>query len=170
MTKINRKTQIKEQLLSTKTPIKATEFADQFKVSRQTIVGDVALLRAKGEQIISTSRGYEYEHNRKFEEIVVCRHFPDQAETEMKLIVQAGVTIKDVMVDHPLYGQLVGQIRVKNDDDVEQFMQHMRKSRGHLLSELTDGIHSHTLSADNQVDLKQAKQRLEETGILYHEV
>lgn len=170
MTKKNRKMLIKEQLMGAKDPIKASDFAEQFDVSRQTIVGDIALLRAQGEQIISTSRGYEYEQVRDFEEIVVCRHFPDQAEQEMNLIVAEGVSIKDVTIDHPLYGQLSGQMRINNRHDVRQFIQHMRESKGHLLSELTGGIHSHTLSADSQAELKRAKKQLKISGILYHEV
>jgi transcriptional regulator of NAD metabolism len=168
--KNNRKISIKNQLLETKKPIKASALAEQFNVSRQTIVGDIALLRAQGEQIISTSRGYEYEKNHQFEEIVVCRHFPDQAEQEMDLIVAAGVTIKDVVIDHPIYGQLSGQMRVQSSADVKQFIQHIRERKGHLLSELTDGIHSHTLSADSLEDLKKAKEQLKKAGILYKEV
>lgn len=167
--KINRKIAIKNQLLETKTPIKAGTLAKQFEVSRQTIVGDIALLRAQGEPIISTSRGYEYAKNHRFEEIIVCRHFPDQAEREMELIVKEQVTIKDVMIDHPLYGQLVGQIRVQNSNDVKQFMQHVREAKGHLLSELTDGIHSHTLAADKMENIEKAKEQLKKVGILYKE-
>ena len=39
-------------------PVAASRLAEMFGVSRQVIVQDVALLRAEGEEILSTSRGY----------------------------------------------------------------------------------------------------------------
>ena len=39
-------------------PVSASALARELGVSRQVIVGDVALLRAAGEQILSTPRGY----------------------------------------------------------------------------------------------------------------
>ncbi len=36
----------------------ARELAETFNVSRQVIVGDIARLRAAGENILSTPRGY----------------------------------------------------------------------------------------------------------------
>jgi transcriptional regulator of NAD metabolism len=164
-----RKATIKKQLLENHAPIKATELAQQFNVSRQTIVGDIALLRAQGEPIIATARGYEYEQRQAFEAIIVCRHFPDQAQRELEMIVEANATIKDVIVEHPIYGQLVGQLRIRNQNDVNQFIEHVQASQGKLLSELTDGIHSHTITADSQADLNQVKKRLREAGILYQE-
>ena len=39
-------------------PVSAAALAKQFSVSRQIIVGDVALLRAGGAEIAATPRGY----------------------------------------------------------------------------------------------------------------
>ena len=39
-------------------PLSASSLAERFSVSRQVIVGDIALLRAMGYEIESTSRGY----------------------------------------------------------------------------------------------------------------
>ena len=39
-------------------PISAGQFAERFSVSRQVVVGDVALLRAAGANISATPRGY----------------------------------------------------------------------------------------------------------------
>ena len=38
--------------------LSAGELAARFDVSRQIIVGDIAILRAGGEEILSTARGY----------------------------------------------------------------------------------------------------------------
>ena len=48
MTSTERRIAIEEQLRSAATPVSATALANQFHVSRQVIVGDVALLRASG--------------------------------------------------------------------------------------------------------------------------
>ena len=55
MTSLERREQIREILITSKDPISATALAGRFSVSRQVIVGDIALLRAAGCSIISTS-------------------------------------------------------------------------------------------------------------------
>ena len=59
-----RQAHIKAALSTAAEPLSASSFARRFTVSRQTIVGDIALLRAQGEPIIATPRGYSYR----------CRH------------------------------------------------------------------------------------------------
>ena len=49
---------ILEILRGEEKPISGTYLAKKFKVSRQVIVQDVALLRAKGNDILATARGY----------------------------------------------------------------------------------------------------------------
>ena len=45
--------------LTAEHPVSATALAGQFSVSRQIIVGDIALLRAAGLDIVATPRGYK---------------------------------------------------------------------------------------------------------------
>ena len=47
------------QTLTADRPISATALAGRFSVSRQIIVGDIALLRAAGLDIVATPRGYK---------------------------------------------------------------------------------------------------------------
>mgnify|MGYP000010744733 CR=1 FL=1 len=49
---------ILSMLDETDTPLSGTELAHRFKVSRQVIVQDIALLRAEDKKILSTYRGY----------------------------------------------------------------------------------------------------------------
>ena len=58
MTAQERRNAILSHLQRGKSPLSATALAGLLGVSRQVIVGDVALLRAGGVQIVSTSRGY----------------------------------------------------------------------------------------------------------------
>ena len=53
-----RRQKIRETLERADHPISATTLAEQLGVSRQIIVGDVDLLRAAGEDISASPRGY----------------------------------------------------------------------------------------------------------------
>ena len=53
-----RRKQIMQTLANTEKPVSASKFAKTFGVSRQIIVGDIALLRAAGKSIVATARGY----------------------------------------------------------------------------------------------------------------
>lgn len=162
-----RQEKIKSILLTAKQPISANFFAKQFKVSRQTIVGDIALLRAHGEIILATPTGYEYKQPDDLKFTVVCQHDLNQTSQEMLTIIRDGGTILDVSVDHPLYGQLSGQLTVRSEADVKQFMYHLKQFKGHLLSEITDGIHSHDIAVDNSEQIEKIRQDLRDIGVLY---
>lgn len=53
-----RREYIMNALKQTDRPISASKLAKELSVSRQIIVGDVALLRASGEKVLATPRGY----------------------------------------------------------------------------------------------------------------
>ena len=53
-----RRDAILTKLQQAKQPVSAGALATQFSVSRQVIVGDIALLRAGGADISATPRGY----------------------------------------------------------------------------------------------------------------
>ncbi|NLC83886.1 MAG: HTH domain-containing protein, partial [Ruminococcaceae bacterium] len=58
MTAAERREEIATLLIGAAEPISAGTLAVQFSVSRQVIVGDIALLRAAGIDIQATPRGY----------------------------------------------------------------------------------------------------------------
>ena len=55
---MERREAVLERLRAAQAPVSAAALARQFSVSRQIIVGDVALLRAAGADITATPRGY----------------------------------------------------------------------------------------------------------------
>ena len=59
-----RRQAILNTLLNAGHPVSASALARQFSVSRQIVVGDVALLRAAGANISATPRGYVLETGR----------------------------------------------------------------------------------------------------------
>ena len=62
-------------------PVSAAALAERFSVSRQIIVGDVALLRAGGTDILATPRGYLLGgRGGGVERTVACVHAPEGME------------------------------------------------------------------------------------------
>ena len=58
-----RREKLLEILRNEAAPITGVELSKRLKVTRQIIVGDVALLRSSGRPIMSTARGYILEGN-----------------------------------------------------------------------------------------------------------
>ena len=111
------------QTLTADRPISATALAGRFSVSRQIIVGDIALLRAAGADISATPRGYVILRDQGgLTRTVACQHDADGMEQELNAMVDQGCTVLDVIVDHPIYGQLTGPLQLSNRYDVGQFL------------------------------------------------
>ena len=151
-------------------PITGSDLAARANVSRQVIVGDITLLKAKNEPIIATSQGYMYlKHGGEaphVERIIACKHRPEDTERELNLLVDHGVTVKDVKIEHAVYGDLTASIMVANRQEVKQFMERIKNTKAAFLSELTGGIHLHTISASTKEALDKAEKALLDEGIL----
>ncbi|WP_048602861.1 transcription repressor NadR [Rubeoparvulum massiliense] len=153
-------------------PITGTELAETLQVSRQVIVSDIALLRAKDQPIISTPQGYQYliPHEKVgVRKVIACQHSMQDAEEELTILVDHGVTVLDVIVEHPVYGELHGSLMVKTRWDVQQFLNQIKNNQAGLLSSLTNGIHLHTIEAEQMVQIEEACALLREKGILLME-
>ena len=70
----SRREAIKMHLEQSQMPVSATALASQLSVSRQVIVGDIALLRASGAPIEATPRGYVLSRPAGVYGQVVCCH------------------------------------------------------------------------------------------------
>ena len=77
---MDRKTRIMEIISGSDKPVSASKIAKELGVSRQIIVGDVALLRASGEDITATPRGYILDTNRSNHYTIAVKHNNDQLE------------------------------------------------------------------------------------------
>jgi len=150
-----------------KSPISATALAGRLGVSRQVIVGDVALLRAEGAQLTSTPRGYVLERGENGKlRMIYCRHTGDEMEAELNAIVDQGCTVVDVIVEHAVYGQISAPLRLYSRYDVQQFIRRVRESDAPPLSRLTEGAHLHTLSCPSDEAWERVKSALRELGFL----
>ncbi|OIK14373.1 transcription repressor NadR [Bacillus sp. MUM 13] len=164
-----RRSHLLEILRSSKKPITGTELSRISNVSRQVIVGDITLLKAKNEPIIATSQGYLYfqaGETQQCERTVACQHGPERTEEELNMLVDLGIIVKDVKIEHPVYGDLTASIMVSTRKEVRQFMQQIKDTGAAFLSQLTEGIHLHTLTASSEELLDEAEETLKKEGLL----
>lgn len=162
-----RREQIRRTLSQASAPVSAASLARSLGVSRQVIVGDVALLRAGGVRISATPRGYLLgPEERGILRTVACRHTAGEMEAELTAVVDNGCTVLDVIVEHPVYGQLTGALRLSSRYDVRQFIARCGESAAPPLSLLTEGIHLHTLSCPSDEACRRVCEALRELNIL----
>ena len=167
MDSAKRREHIMRELRSAERPLSATKFAKELSVSRQIIVGDVALLRAAGESISSTPRGYMLTDTPGLVFTVACVHERKDAERELNIMVDNGCTVLDVSVDHPIYGQLTAALRLSSRYDVSQFVLNLESGSVSPLSALTGGVHLHRLRCPDEASFLRTKAQLAEAGLLY---
>ncbi|WP_132983176.1 transcription repressor NadR [Tissierella praeacuta] len=154
-------------------PVKGIDISEQLGVSRQVIVQDIAILRARGENILATPQGYlmfKTHERRKTRKTIVCTHKNNkELEEELRTIVDLGGKIVDVIVEHPLYGEIKSQLQISSRQDLSLFMENLKATKAEPLSSLTDGIHLHTIEADDENALRTIKEALLEKKYLIKE-
>lgn len=163
-----RRQAIARRLADSTGPLSAASLARELSVSRQIIVGDVALLRAGGLDITATPRGYLLPRlPAGITCTFACRHRAEQMEAELNAMVDQGCTVLDVIVEHPIYGQLTGPLRLSSRYDVAQFVARCRQEAAAPLSQLTEGVHLHTVLCPDGEAAARVRESLEQLGFLY---
>lgn len=165
---MDRREKIIETIQKSEKPISASTLAKHFGVSRQIIVGDVALIRASGTDIIATPRGYVLE-DRKQNHLytIAVNHEKKDLADELYTIVDLGGYVVDVIVEHPIYGQLSGNLHLSSRYDVDQFIKNVNANDAKPLSQLTNGLHLHTIKCQDQETFERIKKSLNEKGYLF---
>lgn len=163
-----RREEILKRLQSTTGTITATEFAKQFGVTRQIIVSDIALLRANDNKIISERRGYslEKESDVGIKDIIICKHSAKKILDELYVVVDNGGKVINVIVEHPIYGQITGDLGISSRYDADEFVKSIENSNASQLCDLTGGVHYHTVVCPDEDTLLRIKTGLENLGIL----
>ncbi len=164
----DRRSEIMNILRISSQPVSGTELAHTLGVSRQVIVQDIALLRQGADPIISTTQGYLLGHdkagrpNRRFR----VKHTRDEIEAELNIIVDYGGKVLNVIVEHPVYGEIAAELIAANRNDVQMFLDKIEASKGMPLLAIADGIHMHLVEADSEAILDTIDQKLEDAGFL----
>lgn len=98
-------------------------------------------------------------------EIRVC-HNREQIGDEMRLIVDLGGYILNTHVDHPIYGSVGESLRIKSRRDIQNFLTKAEETGCMPLLALTNGVHSHTIAAEDEQTLDEICAELKNAGYL----
>lgn len=173
MDKDIRRRKILDILQSGKGVISATKLAEEFGVTRPVIVGDIALLRAEGYDIVSTARGYTLQSDeREFSYIgvVYCNHSVEDMRKELITIVELGGTVIDVSVYHHLYGEISTTLNISTVDEVDEFIKKISVESHKPLGSLTDGLHIHAIGCASERIFNIIKSELSKESILIEDI
>lgn len=168
MTSKMRREYIKNLLNENCSPKKGQELAEDLGVTRQVIVKDVAILRAEGVNIIATPEGYMVPRkgDRGVERIIALSHGREDIENELEVVVKYGGIVKDVIVEHPLYGEIKAMLMIKSLYDAQNFVKNIEQHNAEPLAILTKGVHLHTIGADSVENLEKIIDELRKKGYL----
>lgn len=171
MTQEERRAQILTLLEQAEATLTGSHLSSILGVTRQIIVGDVAVLRARGEQIVATPQGYllyKPQQRTPYRFTVAVRHDGNEETIahELNLIVDLGGIVRDVTVEHPLYGELTANLQVSSRAQVGQFVRKMQELQAEPLLVLTDGYHLHSIEAPSSEVMGAIKDALRLAGYL----
>ena len=150
-------------------PVSAARLAEAFGVSRQVIVQDVALLRAEGIPVLSTSRGYIRAGGGRATRVFKVRHGDDEVLDELQLIVDAGGRVEDVYVWHKVYGKISAPMGIDSRRKAEEFVKKIESGVSAPLKNITGGYHYHTVSAESEAVLDGIAAELRAHGFFVAE-
>ena len=155
-------------LRTDKCAVSGTELAKQLHVSRQVIVQDIALIRAKIINIVSTNKGYIIEEDKAKEcsRTFKVIHSDEDTETELNTFVDLGGHVKDVFIYHKIYGVVKAEMNIKSRKDVRSYMENIKSGKSSLLKNVTSGYHYHTIVAEDEETLDLIQAELEKLGFL----
>lgn len=161
---------ILDKISHSKTRITGNDLAAMLEVTRQVIVQDIAVLRAGGAAIVATPSGYMMVDpllQTRPVRVFFCRHETlEQAEEELLLIIENGGKIRDVIIEHPVYGEITGTLMLNTTDAVKNLMERLKRKDSMMLSSITDGRHMHTVEAPSEEALAVIENKLRSAGIL----
>ncbi len=163
-----RRSRLVELLRSSAAPITGSDLASELGVSRQVIVNDVAIVRASGVPILGSPRGYVLVESTDDRPIatISCRHDREGNRREFEILVDRGIEVVDIVVEHPVYGELTASLLVRTRSDVDSYMGAISGDGVQPLWALTDGVHVHHVRAPSDDALDAAKRELAAAGIL----
>ena len=84
-------------------------------------------------------------------------------------MVDNGCTVVDVIVEHPIYGQISGRLDLSSRYDVLQFVEKLSGENAPPLSSLTGGVHLHTLLCPNEAAYRRVRDELAKENLLFTE-
>jgi len=160
-----------KKIMSSEQPITGAELAANLNVSRQVVVQDIALLRASGVNIVATLSGYIHlplTASIRPVRVFTCRHTTlEEVEKELMVVIKHGGKVRDVVIEHPVYGEIAVQLMLSTVEAVKELVAKLAQKGSAPLSTVTDGVHMHTVEADSEALLDEIEKELCEANIIF---
>ena len=169
MTGSERRDAIIKQIRESRTPVPGKSLAAAYDVSRQVIVQDIALIRAAGYDIMATNRGYIINEPVTVSRVFKVKHTDAQVEEELNSIVDLGGCVRNVMVNHRVYGHMEAELNITSRRKTADFIRDLQSGKSSPLKNITSGYHYHTVEADSEETLDLIREMLREKGFLVEE-
>ncbi|MCD8181493.1 MAG: transcription repressor NadR [Firmicutes bacterium] len=170
MNAVERREEIIRLITTNDEPLSGSALAKKLNVSRQVIVQDIALLKAAGNEILSTNRGYILNDTASCTRVFKVYHTNEQTEDELTTIVDIGGTVLDVFVWHRVYGKIEAKLNISSRRNVRQCIDGLVSGKSTPLMNITSGYHYHTVKADSEETLDLIEKALEEKHYLAPEI
>lgn len=158
---------IQQRLTEANGPVRGSDLAEECQVTRQVIVGDIAHMRAMGQSIQASPRGYRLTVPRQtgVKALLASQLSMDHFQKELYTIVDLGGAVLNVSVEHRFYGYICLDMNVRSREDVDHFLEELRRKHSTALTNLKDGFHRCLVEAKTTNDMhaiRTALSRLEE--------
>jgi transcriptional regulator of NAD metabolism len=162
MKKEERRKKIIDLLSHSNSELSGEKLARLLGVTRQVIVQDINVLRSMNYDINSMARGYILNKgDNGVRRVIAVKHTKNKIKEELNCIVENGGKVIDIIVEHPVYGEIRGNINVANKDDVEKFIGLLETSSAIPLLSLSNGIHLHTIQAKDDETIEKIIKALD---------
>ena len=161
-----RRMNIIEYLQNSDKAVSGKDLASLYHVSSQVIVHDIALLRAKDYDIVSTNHGYILNETKKVTRVFKVKHSDEKTQEELECIVDYGGIIEDVFIYHRRYGIVRAKMNIRSRNDIIHFLEDLKSGKSTYLKNVTSDYHYHTVSAPTETILNLIEKQLEEKGFI----
>ena len=165
MDALERRQEIAELLRKNERPISALFLSEKFNVPGEIIAQDILDLIESGEDILFQNAGY-FIRQEKVARLIKSHHEDLDTEGELNIIVDLGGYVEDVIVKHLTYGEIRLDLKIKNREDVDRFVNNLKTKGTAHLKNLTKNYHYHTVYADSEEILNQIEEELDKNGYL----
>ena len=162
----NRRKEMAVLLANANGAVSGDALSARFGVSRQIVVQDIATLREQGYEIQATHYGYVLKSTPLLERVFTVVHDQEKTADELELIIAQGGIVKDVFVEHKVYGRIVASLNIHSKRHIEKFIESVRNGSSVELMSLTGGKHSHTVMAETKQTLDNVEKALKDAGYL----
>lgn len=166
MNAVKRREQLAALLTGASGALSGSALAKELGVSRQVIVGDIAVLRGEGFNIISTTKGYVLADSLVCSRVLKLQHSDEDVKTELETVINAGGSVKNVFVNHKMYGRLSAPMNIATHRQIADYLDDIRYGKSAPLKNVTSGYHYHTVLAESEAVLDEIEKQLRQLGFV----